>query len=258
VIGSAWLWLVPLLAGSPAAGPVPTPAPVLSEAAARQSLGNVKPFFIRNTGQYPEDVDFYFKGRRGNVFLTGEGMVYDFIREVAPTEPGEETDALPGKDGTAPPSFERLVFRLRLRGADPAASAAGEKELPGKINYFIGPQTEWRTGIPTYEEVVYRRIWPGVDLRYVFREGSPRPRLEISPGADPAAAAFDFAGVKSVSVDADGALNLETAFGVFREPPLRAWQEEGKPVPAVRVADGESGYSIRAQEFDPALPLFIE
>ena len=54
------------------------------------------------------------------------------------------------------------------------------------VSYFRGPRTEWRTGLPTYREVVYRDAWPGIDLVYSGLDGRLKYRLVVRPGADPA------------------------------------------------------------------------
>jgi hypothetical protein len=74
------------------------------------------------------------------------------------------------------------VVRMRLLGANPAAKITGERELPGKINYFLGNDPEkWRVGVPTYTKVRYAGIYPGIDLVY---HGSPSGDGPTSPSAD--------------------------------------------------------------------------
>jgi hypothetical protein len=55
---------------------------------------------------------------------------------------------------------ERTLLRMTLVGGNPASSAAGIEELPGKVNYFIGkdPKT-WRTNVPTYGKVRYGAVY---------------------------------------------------------------------------------------------------
>jgi len=79
------------------------------------------------------------------------------------------------------------VVRLQLVGANPSAAVAGEAELPGKANYFIGNDPkQWRTNVPTYGRVKYQGLYPGVDLVYYGNQGG---QLEydfvVAPRADP-------------------------------------------------------------------------
>jgi hypothetical protein len=69
------------------------------------------------------------------------------------------------------------------------AAATGENELPGKVNYFLGNDPKkWRTNVPTYAQVWYRNVYPGIDLVY---HGNQAGQLEydflVAPSADPGA-----------------------------------------------------------------------
>ena len=62
---------------------------------------------------------------------------------------------------------EPIVVRVGLEGGNPASAAASLQELPGKVNYFVGSDPrEWRTNIPTYAEIAYHDLYPGIDLVY--------------------------------------------------------------------------------------------
>ncbi len=82
---------------------------------------------------------------------------------------------------------------MKFVHADPDATVAGSDALPGKVNYFVGKDAKkWRSNVPTYAQVRYRNIYPGVDLAY---HGSQGGHLEydfiVAPGADPAAIALN-------------------------------------------------------------------
>jgi hypothetical protein len=47
------------------------------------------------------------------------------------------------------------------------------KRLPGTVNYFIGDDpAQWHTNLPTYAGVAYRRLYPGIGLRYDGKSGT--------------------------------------------------------------------------------------
>jgi len=85
------------------------------------------------------------------------------------------------------------VLRMRLVGANANAAVTGAGELPGKTNYFLGNDPKkWRTNVPTYAQVKYQGVYPGVDLVYYGNQGG---QLEydfvVAPGADPSAIVLD-------------------------------------------------------------------
>jgi len=45
--------------------------------------------------------------------------------------------------------------------------------LGHKSNYFIGNDpSEWQTNVPSYSQILYKNIYPGIDLKYYSNGGS--------------------------------------------------------------------------------------
>ncbi|MDP8234980.1 MAG: hypothetical protein P9M08_01210 [Candidatus Erginobacter occultus] len=237
--------------GTDSAAPPPAePAPPGAQ------YGRVPPHFIRNDGQLAEEVGYYLKGPRGTVYLTGDEVVFDFLSGQAeppdrPSPPGEEEET----------TVSRLVFRLRFSDPDPEAALEGAKELPGKINYFIGDRENWRTSIPTYREVVYRGIYPGINLVCRLEGANIRYRCTVSPGADPGRIKFSYSGVDGLEINPDGDLIVLTPFGGFRTPTPRLRQEiDGEPVEidGAFVIPDDLTVTLKIAPYDRALPLIID
>ena len=84
-----------------------------------------------------------------------------------------------------------------LSGAKVAASVP----LPGKVNYFIGNDPKkWRTNIPTYQAVIYKNAYPGVDLKFYGNGRQLEYDVVVRPGADPGQVHFRYAGVEKLEV----------------------------------------------------------
>lgn len=64
------------------------------------------------------------------------------------------------------PSARRgVALALRFVGANQDVVVEGEERAPGAVNYFVGNDpARWRSEIPRYFRVVYRELWPGIDL----------------------------------------------------------------------------------------------
>src|SRR5439155_19323801 len=67
---------------------------------------------------------------------------------------------------------------------------------------------KWRTGIPTYQKVEYKAVYPGIDLAYYANYGTLEYDLIVAPGADPSQIKLAFEGADSVEVDSNGDLVL--------------------------------------------------
>ncbi len=270
----------------PAVSPVPeegaevkaAPTPAVEEKAAEEEAeaekkeviadyGKVKPYFIENHGQIDEVVKYYVKGPRGTVYLSGSEIVFDFRQERPPEEGEEEEEGPPepgperDRDRDREKVYDRLVFRLKFVEANPEPVVKGEKELGGKINYFIGSQENWRSNIPTFEEVIYEEIFDGVDMKYYFRSANPESIFIVKPGADPEKIVLLYEGIDDLELKPTGELIAITRFGGFVGQAPRIYQEiEGKEVEVEGKYKllGDLSYTYDISAYDPAYPLMIE
>src|SRR6476661_6540959 len=88
----------------------------------------------------------------------------------------------PGKPATTAPTTVRVQFL----GAAPAALTGGA-ELPGKVNYLLGNDpARWRTNLPTYGDIRYQDLYPGIALSYAGQAGRLKGTYTVAPNADPA------------------------------------------------------------------------
>ena len=94
------------------------------------------------------------------------------------------------------PGFDR---ETRLSGVQFEARRAtvgieGLEHLAGQANFLIGPEEEWRVGVPLYGGIVYRictrgSIWSTAAMRQDLKS-----EFVVAPGADPARIRLRYAG----------------------------------------------------------------
>jgi hypothetical protein len=101
------------------------------------------------------------------------------------------------------------VVRLAFDGANADAVASGIDELPGKANYFRGRDPAlWRTNVQTFARVLYRDLYPGVDLVFYGNQRELEYDFIIAPSGDGARIAMRFDGVDKIAINAAGDLVL--------------------------------------------------
>ena len=218
----------------------------LTLSAANQMLQGQGLLFIENRGQFDSRVKFLVKGNGANLWLTNDGIVFDFQRPAAKqgsattaknagavTTHSQSSQHFDPRMKSDPPPMERLVFKQKLVGPNPNPTIEARDPQPGIYNYFptSDPDT-WRTHVLAYKEVVYRDIWKGIDLK-LFANG---PNLEeefvVHPGADASAVRLAYEGVQGLTVGDDGSLKVATALGDIVETSPRIYQEiAGNSVP---------------------------
>jgi hypothetical protein len=69
---------------------------------------------------------------------------------------------------------------LNFLGANPHAELVGAERGTGSVSYLTG--SERQTGLPTYHALVYRELWPGIDMVFRGRGGQLRYEFRVRPG----------------------------------------------------------------------------
>lgn len=202
--------------------------------------------FEANEGQLPDTVLFAARGARAAVWLESDGMT---MRLKSPAEQAADN-----------------TLRLRWPGANPAATITGEGNLGARVNYLKGRDPgQWRTGIETFERVMYRGVWPGIDSVVYSRDGQVEYDFLVAPGADPGAIRLEFTDASGaplhLTINEVGELVAVLPGGEFRQRAPIAFQESpaGELTLAARfVLRAPHIAGIEVDGADPALPLRID
>ena len=73
---------------------------------------------------------------------------------------------------------------MTFLGATAQARVTGRRELPGKAHYFIGRDpAKWRAHVPTYAQVHYQDLYPGIDLLWYSNPRQLEYDFVVAPGA---------------------------------------------------------------------------
>lgn len=234
------------------------------------------PVFIENMGQFDPKVKFQVKIGSQAVWLTNQGIVFDVTRPAAEekvvTADPKTVDSANSQDPlqrfalkrTRPESriVDRLVFSEDFEGASCCSKVEGKNPRPDVYNYLEGRDSkEWRTNVRGYAEVVYRDLWPGIDLR-VYANG---PDLEqefiLQPGADLTSIRMAYRGIDKVGISPDGSLEIGTAFGTLRETKPQLYQQiAGKRIAVdgrFKLAKGNA-YTFEIGAHEAELSLVID
>jgi hypothetical protein len=158
------------------------------------------------------------------------------------------------------------VYRLQMRFANAPRSVEldGLDVLPGHDNYMQGSDpSKWITGIPTYQEIRYRNLYPGIDLAFHGQEGNSQLEHDflIAPHADPKNIAFGFGEDEPVRITAGGQLLIGSADHQLIFAPPQAWQQtpSGKiAVAASFVKKSPHTIGFRVGKYDQSQILTID
>ena len=246
--------------------------PEVNEQRLLETYGKLPLSFEANQGQTDSQVKFL--SRRGShcLFLSSTEAVLTLSKFpahrvgkrylAAHQTQYKEIETLNGAEEVLAAGGPGAVLKMKLVGANPAPHVGGLRELPGKVNYFIGNDPkQWRTNVPTYAEVKYGSVYPGVDLAYYGNQQQLEYDFIVTPGAGPRVIKLAFEGVEKTQVDEGGDLVLRTANGEIRQHKPIAYQEVGgakREIASRYVIQGTDQVGFEVAEYDAARPLVID
>ena len=196
--------------------------------------------FAPNAGQLDRRVRFFARAGGTSLFFTDRGVAMVFGR--------------PGSDGG-------LALRMRFAGADRHARLQAGRPDGGTLNALLGDRSRWKRGLPTSRELVYRGLWPGIDLVFRDHGGTLKYEFHVAAGADIRAIGLVYDGARRLTRGRDGTLSIHTAAGVLTDASPVSYQTRAGariPVEANYAPHGASyGFALGAG-YDPARALVID
>jgi hypothetical protein len=137
-----------------------------------------------------------------------------------------------------------------------AARAVPGRELPGKVNYLLGGDpNKWRIGMPTYDGVTYREVYPGIDVVYYGNRHRLEFDLDVTPGADLDAVRLRFEGLGETRVHITRSGNLALGDLELLAPIVRQDEHE---LPSRYVLLDNGDITFQVDGYDPTRKLTID
>ncbi len=202
--------------------------PVRLPAAVGRALARPSLQFVPNRGQAPRGVRFVAQGPNYTLRLAEKAAVLRLAGGRA--------------------------VELRLCGAE-NASIAGADRQPTRYAFFQGRRSI--RNVPSYGRVVYRGVYPGINLVFRSREGKLEYDWRLAAGADASAIRLRLGGYQALAIRPSGDIDIRTAAGAVRMLRPRAFQG-GRPV-AVRYRLGRGGaVALQLGRYDHQRPLVID
>lgn len=215
------------------------------------NVGQVRDF---NGGPRP-DVSYMTRTGGAQVFFRQTGVSYVFTRRAdggiagmkdAPAEAFarinsedkkkivfEEGEPDYARNRVDPASIKMLAYEqyehvrldLNFLGADPGAQIMSGKKAETYFSYYLPGRTGKQTRVPASRMIVYKNLYPNIDLVFYGDGGALKYDFIVRPGADPAQIRMEYAGAESVGLGEGGALVVKHPFGELREKAPVAFQK---------------------------------
>lgn len=171
--------------------------------------------FILNQGQVEDPrVKFLVKTESSNIYLSPNDIVFSTLKEIG------------GKTVND-------VITSKLLDSNPDPQMTGLKQQQGIVSFFSGNDpSNWFTGVPTFEGLLYEDVYPNIDRILTETENSIKGDFIVYPGGNPQDIRLDYDGARRVRLRQDGTLVVRTPWGRWTESAPVAYQEiEGDRIP---------------------------
>jgi hypothetical protein len=245
------------------------PAVGLTSLRADLDFGQMLMYFIANKGQMDERVAYYVKGKDKSLYFTSEGMTIALSgrgREKADASIALAPDSKDGeREKIEAGSDSRWIVKIDFVGASQNVRPFGMEKTRAVISYFKGKPDEWKAGLPTFLKIVYKDLWPGIDLSYSGTVDKLKYEFIVHPGADPSRIRLTYRGASEVWVNGEGELEVETPLGGIKDGRPEAYQEldgnHGEVGIGYELDEQEEGvfsYGFRIREYDRSRLLIID
>lgn len=153
-------------------------------------LSNMPSIFEKNIGQCNDNIKFL--GKQNNCttyFKENEIVIFLFNNEE-----------------------KRNVrsLKISLENINKNCKIIGKEEVNCKVHYFKGrTQEEWIKDVPVYEKIIYKEIYPSIDLIFYFNKGNLKYDFLVKPYANIDNIKVKINNYDDLNIDDDGNLEIK-------------------------------------------------
>ena len=150
--------------------------------------------------------------------------------------------------------------QMRFAGGKRATAIEPMEELPERTNYYGGNREDWFTDIKNYRRVVYRHVYPDIDVAFRSEGHSLEFDFVAAASSDVKPIALDFSGQKSLKITDSGNLQIELESGDLQLHRPVIYQDHDGRRSAVdgRFVQRGRKIGIEVGDYDKSSPLVID
>ncbi|MBL7859709.1 MAG: VCBS repeat-containing protein [Cyclobacteriaceae bacterium] len=191
--------------------------------------------------QYPHQVQYILKDKGVTLFFHKTGITY----QMTSFEYVEDESLSPmraGKNRKKVKSVSTYRFDQVWEGASENTTLQAEEPLAGTSFYWLA---ESQVGVSHYAKIIYRNIYPNIDIEYYIKDNRLKYDVVVKPGGDVQQVQFQYeGGVEPALVN--GKIQIETPLGFLEEQQPVTYSKSGRKL--------SSQYSRQAEHFGFSVP----
>jgi len=177
--------------------------------------------FIENKGQFAspdgQPVLFAFDESSVRIYFTAKGLNYVFTKKTV-NRTDKEREKFSGPSGEEEEHSVNLDIdkvNMQWEGVNPNVQVVAEEETPDYFSYSVkqGKDLKNINFIKAYKKLVYKNLYPGIDVEFVFHpDKGIEYSLIVQPGADVSAFKMKYSNDRRINI-VNGDIHIATEFG---------------------------------------------
>lgn len=220
--------------------------------------------FIENLGQLVDenrtaiaDVQYYSFTPGMDLYFSANGVGYVFRRN-------SEESVLVSEGGTdrkkASGTTETYRMDMVLIGANRALKIVAEDISETYTNYYLGHCPDGLVNVHQYRKLVYKEVYPHIDLVFYTVEKGLKYDFVVYPGGDPADIGFTYNGASSFDITDNGNIHVVNPVGSMDEFAPYAFQLSNNTKTVVECNFKKTARSISfdVADYNPLEVLVID
>ena len=152
-------------------------------------------------------------------------------------------------------------YQVEFLNSSDQVQITGDKALNTYSNYFIGnDRSQWQSNCKIFQAVVYKNIYPNIDMRYYTDNGQLKYDLVVHPGGDLSNIVMKYKGVGKPVVKS-GQITIHTSVGDVKEMIPHSYQfskDGNKDLECTYVAGSDSTVRFHVSNYSSAATLIID
>lgn len=223
---------------------------VRTESKAMEEIKNLPLIFRENNGQWDKQILYKGTSPKGEIFFLEDGLVFTHSRN-------KNTQVNDGMD------LEHISWKMNFEGMSNATTVEAEGKTSSRSNYLLGGNpANYKFNISDYNQINYINIYPKTDLRYYGSGKNLKYDYILKPGGDINNIRMKCSGIKGLSVNKDGEMEIDHAWGTIKENKPYSYQliDGIKKEVDVRFSvlnENTFGFKIYG-DYNPAINLVID
>jgi len=152
-------------------------------------------------------------------------------------------------------------YQVEFVNSSEQVEIRGDKSLDTYNNYFIGNDpSKWQSNCKVYQAVIYKNIYPNIDLRYYTENDQLKYDLVVHPGGNPDNIILKYKGADKLIVK-NGQITVQTSVGDVKEIIPRTYQfskDGNKDLECEYRAGTDNTVRFHVRNYSPSATLIID